>query len=249
MIHITQDARTYDLTTASGALSAGTQTAAPLIAIVLGVLNLEKWWGILIAGVAGVVLLAWVAPAWLFWLRRNLAETTKAENTAMVVTERVRLEEIKLDLEHARAETLDKLRQLDHDQISLALELERGELFDVSGNRVTWTVNGVVMPVTFSLDWMEKWEKRRSANSDQLPAQGDWDADSHREQCRQYNAAIIGALVKLGYVQSAGSQYPGRWLYNDDTYRWNGLALIGLDLALAISRGILNLDPEGDRNG
>lgn len=244
MIYTTDDPRTYDLTTASGALSAGAQTVAPLVAIAAGVLNFDEWWGIALAGTAGVVLLAWVGPAWIFWVRRNYAETLRAENVAMMITERIRLAEVALDRDKERTRALELLRQMDHAQIDYALELLRDDLFAIEGNRVTWFVNGVAIPVTFVLTWWEKYRERQSDNRNELVADSDYAAEQHRDQCRVWNGAINAALVKLGYVRQAGSQYTARWLYDDDESRWKALSLIGVHLALSFARGILEDDTD-----
>jgi len=240
--------RTYDLTTTSGAFTAMWQTITPLAGAVAAFWFAEVRGGSVVLVIIGLVALlfflvgilpAWIATVWR-WRNDRMMEERRIEMT----TERVRLAEIALERDKQRGENLSIMARMNNEQIQYAWELEQSAPVNAEGNRATWTVGGMVMPVTFALDWMEKWEARRAISDDQLPAQGDWNDARYREQCRTYNAAIIGALVKLGYVQSAGSQYPARWLYADDTYRWKGLQLIGLDLSLAISRGIL----EGDNN-
>lgn len=138
-----------------------------------------------------------------------------------------------MELETLRSKDMRIVQQLTRDQLAYIKIAHAQNLFEITGNRVSWIVNGMRIPTFFAEDWMEKWGRRGRA--EQLPADHDWDREPQRDTKQGWNRAIRTELIQMGLVYDVsggrGSRYPARFI--EDPAR--ALAQIGLWTALVIN--------------
>ncbi len=252
--------REYELTTLAGAGRAVIPTAASILlfgwAFVQSQAEDAWFWDALLVIAGGIFIFVFV-PAWAYTLARMFLAALEDYSRIGTTTEKVRLADYRLQGDKVMLETVQALRGMNNAQIEYALKLwDMRGLFEINGRRIAWQVGGVAVPVDFSLDWERKYLARKN---NELPADHDWNTAPSpiysREECRQYNGAIIDALVSLGYAKRPGGNLPAQLLYANHEYNQRGFETIGLDLALMIARALYDdpgkdiLDVETDTNG
>jgi hypothetical protein len=112
-------------------------------------------------------------------------------------------------------------------------------LFSIQGDRVLWRVGGIRIPIWFAEIW---WEIYLDLPDDHLPAISAFKGNDiySREEQRSWARAITDRLISTGHVRSAGSQFPARWMIQDERLRQSALIYIGIPWALLLCDFIRN---------
>ena len=240
---------TFNLETARGRTGAGLETVIPVV--ILGVC-IWQWiitenyiYGFGIA-VSGLWLLLVTGAAWLHTLELQRIERNKLERESLTITPEIMLERERNIGKKRNIELLSEIDRLKDNHLSFAKQLITDtDLFQIHGQRVTWHLGGVAIPVTFAAEWLEKWNEKRSKVAGthsidygvDLPAINAWNHESNevRAMYREYVRAINSALVNAGCAQAPGGNRPARWIIADERARLDALDTIGLLIAANIS--------------
>ena len=227
---------TFNLESTSGRISALTETLIPPIFI--GVFLAVYWqdtdaWGWGLAAVTlGLAYTAVMGASWLHTLELQRIDRSDRERLALL-NSNPEIVSRRLKIEHVNAVTLafERVAQLSPDQVQLALDVTQDAQFTISGNRVTWIVDGINVPPEFAQLWLDKWA---TADGDDLPRVNDWEHDCGytREEYRRYTNAINKSLVTLGAAKYTGGPIPGRWIV-PQTERLGFLQANGLTIAVS----------------
>ena len=238
--------RTYDMTTIAGTTVAIVQLGAPLLGLVYSGIRIadniaSAFDYALIVGCV-LILIVISVPMWFNWIMKMSNDRREETIRANAISAKTIETELLIDLENAKMETVKAIRMLSNLQVEYALTLHELPLFSIDGKRVSWNLEGVAIPVSFAVEWWEAKAKREQNNTDQLPAQSDWNHLNgiRREQAREHNKAITTALVKMGMVSSASSKYPPRWVTYDQHARNKALDDIGFFIAYGIAESELS---------
>ena len=236
--------RVYELSSLGGAATAIGETSAALLLGGWGLTNYlsegESLYNVVLIGVAAMLLLIVVLPAWgaTVWKMANDRRREEAEIAA--ITPKVEELKQRLKIQLAIGSQIQAIGMMDQDKIGYAMQLlAQGDIFTIDGHRVTWRIGGMTIPVEFALLWIEKNAARHASAPDQLPADADYSDQPNRDMCRLWNSAIAEELSRLGVVRLAGSLYPPRWLVMDEFARWNALKQIGLTTAASWAEAAL----------
>lgn len=236
--------KTYDLTTREGNITAIVHTAIPIGIVALAVVYSDRMIGSILLIVGLSLILLWLLPAWSnwvasMWLEREYEYKTNRARTPSIIAGEIELSRVEAQVELTRA-----ISNLSVNQIDYAREMQLVPSIDIS-TRVTWTVAGTVMPVTFAQYWYDAYSKRPP---NQLPGDADFAGLPQRDMCREYNHVIVDTLVKSGLVRKPAGPQPARWLITDKHKQDEALAEIGLWTALDVCSLIMYQEIDDEEN-
>lgn len=230
------DARSFHTDTASGVIGAWMTTIIPVVVVMVGIYFIEE--SPLLSGalvvVGGAVCVMFVLPMWASWLIRLYYRSRREQHES---TKQIVAMNKEIELEYARRATSEALTRVSPESARLAREWMLAPPIRILETSVVWEVDGVSIPVTFAVEWYDKWQQR--GGDRELPADRDWVSpdDVYRDLKRSYNRAIRRALTKRGLVRDVsggtGGPFPSRFLTNDTD---SALGEIGFWFAYELAR-------------
>jgi len=185
-----------------------------------------------------VVIILIIAPAYVNWMVDTLLDFFRQAREIAAISKHSERELAAAERYNAQNTVIQSIRLLSRSHVEYGINLlNDSDTLEISGNYVSWSVDGFKIPVTFTIEYLEAWEKRGIAG-DQLPAQSDF-SSPNREQKRKWARAVASALSKIGAAQLPASQYPPRWIYSDPAQRNKAMQMIGFTIAYDVAQYLL----------